>query len=49
VSPRMWHYVRTAGTIAQKIAERNYEQHNMQHELLDKRRGVKAALHLLRG
>lgn len=49
VSPRMWHYFRTAGTIEQKIAESNYAQHATQHNLLDGRRGVTVALHLLRG
>ena len=49
VSPRMWHYLRTAGTIDQKIAERNWSQHDLQHKLLDGRRGVKLALHLFRG
>lgn len=49
VSPRMWWYFRTAGTIEQKIAESNYAQHVTQHNLLDGRRGVKVALHLLRG
>lgn len=49
VSPRMWHYLRTAGTVDQKIAESNYAQHDLQHKLLDGRRGVKMALHLIRG
>lgn len=49
VSPRMWWYVRTAGTIEQKVAESNYAQHATQHNLLDGRRGVKVALHLIRG
>jgi len=49
VSPRMWHYVRVADTIQMKIAAGNWSQHNLQHELLDGRRGVKKALHLLRG
>lgn len=49
VSPRMWWYLRTANTIEQKIAESNYAQHATQHNLLDGRRGVKVALHLLRG
>ena len=49
VSPRLWHYVRVAETIQQKIAETNYAQHSMQHKLLDGRRGVKLALHLIRG
>ena len=49
VAPRLWWYVRTADTIQQKIAESNMEQHTLQHNLLDGRRGVKTALHLLRG
>lgn len=49
VSPRMWWYFRTANTIEQKIAESNYAQHVTQHNLLDGRRGIKVALHLLRG
>jgi SNF2 family DNA or RNA helicase len=49
VSPRMWWYVRTADTIEQKIAESNYAQHVTEHNLLDGRRGVKVALHLLAG
>jgi len=49
VSPRMWHYLRTEGTIEQTIAERNWTQHDLQHKLLDGRRGVKRALHLIRG
>lgn len=49
VSPRMWHYVRVAETIQQKVAESNYAQHSLQHALLDGRRGVKTALHLIRG
>ena len=49
VSPRMWHYVRVQETIQQKVAESNYAQHSLQHKLLDGRRGVKTALHLLQG
>ena len=49
VSPRLWWYVRTAETIEQKIAEANYAQHVTEHNLLDGRRGVKVALHLLKG
>lgn len=49
VSPRMWHYVRVADTIQTKIAESNYAQHSLQHKLLDGRRGVDTALHLIRG
>jgi SNF2 family DNA or RNA helicase len=47
VSPRMWHYVRVEDTIQIKIAEGNYAQHNLQHNLLDGRRGVDLALHIL--
>lgn len=49
VSPRSWTYVRTADTIEQTIAEGNWSQMNLQHELLDKRRGVEVALHLIKG
>lgn len=49
VSPRMWHYLRTAATMDQKLAEGNWAQHDLQHKLLDGRRGVKTALHLIRG
>ncbi|UVF61371.1 DNA helicase [Microbacterium phage Sparcetus] len=49
VSPRMWHYVRVQETIQQKVAESNYAQHNLQHKLLDGRRGIDVALHLVRG
>lgn len=49
VSPRMWHYVRVQETIQQKIAESNYAQHSLQHKLLDGRRGVDVALHLVKG
>jgi SNF2 family DNA or RNA helicase len=49
VAPRSFYYVRTADTIDQKIAESNYSQQNLQHNLLDKRRGVEVALHLLKG
>jgi hypothetical protein len=49
VSPRMWWYVRTADTMDVKVAESNYVQHDLQHRLLDGRRGIKTALHLIRG
>jgi SNF2 family DNA or RNA helicase len=49
VAPRMWHYVVMMDTIAQRISSENVDQHRLQHELLDGRRGVKKALHLLRG
>jgi SNF2 family DNA or RNA helicase len=49
VSPRTWWYLRTADTIEESIAESNWMQHDLQHKLLDGRRGVKAALHLIRG
>jgi SNF2 family DNA or RNA helicase len=48
VAPRTWWYVRTADTIEQTIAEQNYMQHDLQHKLLDGRRGVELALHLIR-
>lgn len=49
VSPRMWWYVRVEETIQHRIAELNYAQHATQHNMLDGRRGVKVALHLLQG
>lgn len=49
VAPRSWTYLRTEGTIEQHIAEGNWSQHNLQHKLLDGRRGVDVALHLLKG
>jgi SNF2 family DNA or RNA helicase len=49
IAPRSWTYVRTAGTIEEKIAEGNYTQHDVQHKLLDGRRGVNLALHLMKG
>jgi hypothetical protein len=49
VSPRTWWYLRTANTIEQSIAEGNWMQHDLQHKLLDGRRGVQTALHLIRG
>ena len=49
VSPRMWHYFRSAETMDIKVAESNYSQHDVQHKLLDGRRGVKVALHILQG
>jgi SNF2 family DNA or RNA helicase len=49
IAPRSFYYVRTAETIDQKIAEGNYRQQDLQHKLLDKRRGVEEALHLFRG
>lgn len=49
VAPRTWWYLRTEDTVEQSIAEGNYDQHKLQHDLLDGRRGVKVALHLIRG
>jgi SNF2 family DNA or RNA helicase len=49
VAPRTWWYVRTEGTIEQALADQNYRQHDMQHRLLDGRRGVELALHLIKG
>jgi SNF2 family DNA or RNA helicase len=48
VAPRTWWYLRTEDTIAQDVASNNYEQHTLQHNLLDGRRGVETALHLIR-
>ena len=47
VAPRTWWYLRTADTIDQRIGELNFGQHDLQHQLLDGRRGVEVALHLL--
>ena len=49
IAPRTWWYIRTEDTVEQRIAEGNYDQHKLQHDLLDGRRGVKAALHLIQG
>lgn len=49
IAPRTWWYVRTEDTIEQNIAESNYAQHNLQHAILDGRRGIDIALHLIRG
>lgn len=49
IAPRTWWYLLCADTIEQSIAEGNYNQHNLQHKLLDGRRGVELALHLIRG
>lgn len=49
ISPRMTWYVRTAGTIEQTIGDENFRQESIQHHLLDGRRGVTLARHLLRG
>jgi len=49
VAPRTWWYVRTADTVEQTIAESNFDQHKLEHALLDARRGVTRALHLIRG
>lgn len=49
VASRTWWYVRTEDTIEQRIADDNWRQHNLQHALLDGRRGVTVALHLIKG
>lgn len=49
ISPRMTWYVRTASTIDQSIGDENFRQESIQHRLLDGRRGVKLARHILRG
>jgi SNF2 family DNA or RNA helicase len=49
VASRSWWYLRTLDTIDQAMAESNYSQHDVQHKLLDGRRGVELALHLIRG
>lgn len=48
IAPRTWWYLRSEGTIEEAIGATNYSQHVLQHELLDGRRGVKTALHLIR-
>lgn len=47
--PRIYHYVRTEGTIEETIARNNINQRDMQAAILDKRRGVEVATRLLRG
>ena len=49
VAPRTWWYLTMADTVEERIAEGNWTQHNLQHKLLDGRRGVQTALHLIRG
>lgn len=49
ISPRTWWYLVCEDTVEQAIAEGNYNQHDLQHKLLDGRRGVELALHLIRG
>lgn len=49
VAPRTWWYLVMAETIEETIAEGNWMQNDLQHRLLDKRRGVEFALHLIRG
>lgn len=46
---RIYHYIRTRGTIEESIAQGNIDQSNLQTELLDKRRGVETAIRLLKG
>lgn len=48
VAPRTWWYLRTADTIEERIGEGNHSQHVTEHNLLDARRGVETALHLIR-
>lgn len=49
VAPRTWYYLRTLETIDMSLGENNYMQHDVQHKLLDGRRGIDLALHLIRG
>lgn len=49
VAPRSWYYFMTEGTVAESIHQANQNQHDLQHQLLDGRRGVETALHLIRG
>jgi len=47
VAVRVYHYLRTEGTIDERIAEDNLDQAAMQNELLDGRRGLEVAKRLL--
>ncbi len=47
VRPRTIYLIRTKDTVEEGIALRNIEQKNMQHQILDGRRGVKLALELM--
>lgn len=48
IAPRTWWYLRMADTIEESIAAENHRQQDLQHKLLDGRRGVTTALHLIR-
>lgn len=47
VATRIYHYIRTEGTVEESIAQGNYDQSEMQAALLDRRRGVEVAKRLL--
>jgi SNF2 family DNA or RNA helicase len=47
VAPRTFHYLRTANTIQERMADKNLRQALMQHKLLDGRRGLELAARLL--
>ena len=47
VAPRTFHYVRTADTIQERMADKALRQALMQHQLLDGRRGLELAARLL--
>jgi len=47
VAPRTFHYLRTANTIQERMADKNLRQALMQHHLLDGRRGLELAARLL--
>lgn len=47
VAPRTFHYVRTADTIQERMADKTLRQALMQHELLDGRRGMELAARLM--
>ena len=49
VAPRTWWYVRTEGTVEENMHNINQGQHSLQHRLLDGRRGVETALHIISG
>lgn len=47
VAPRTFHYLRSVGTIEERMADENLRQALMQHELLDGRRGLEMAARLM--
>jgi len=47
VAPRTFHYLRTADTIQERMADKTLRQAMMQHDLLDGRRGLELTARLL--